>query len=77
MGDIQFNDGTQEFGPPPSTQHTGSTDLTGKIVTWGLASSRQQAQTILIVVLVVALLGIAYFMFFTGDSEVPSTPVYN
>ncbi len=77
MGDIQFEDGTQEFGTPPSRQNAGGVDITGKIVSWGLASNRQQAQIVMLVVIGVALLAAAYFMFFSGGTEVPSTPVYN
>ncbi len=75
MGDIKFDDGSQEFSAPP-TQAKGA-DLSGKLIAWGMAKDRQQAQVILIVVLVVAVLGIMYFMFFSGGSDVPSTPVYN
>lgn len=44
-GDVKFDDGTEEFGAPPARAQ--GTDLTGKIVTWGLAKNREQAQYIL------------------------------
>lgn len=77
MGDIQFNDGTSEFGAPPTRGTAGGTDLTGKLVTWGLAKDRQQAQMIMAAVAVVALLGAGYLAFFTGGTDVPTAPVFN
>jgi len=66
---MQFNDSADEFGTPP-TQSAG-TDITGKLVTWGLASNRQQAEYILMAVGAVALLAALYFMFFGGSSSAP------
>ena len=75
-GEIKFDDSTGEFGAPP-TRPKGA-DIAGMIVSWGLAKDRQQAQTVMIVIVGVALLGAAYFMFFSGSSsDVPTTPVYN
>lgn len=74
-GDIKFNDGTEEFGAPP-TRSQGS-DIVGMIIKWGLAKDRQQAQIIMLVVCGIALLAAAYFMFFSGGSDVPTAPVFN
>lgn len=75
-GEIKFDDSTQEFGAPP-TRPQGA-DIAGMIISWGLAKDRQQAQTIMVVIVGLALLGAAYFMFFSGGaSDVPTTPVYN
>lgn len=75
-GGIKFDDGTEEFGAPP-TRPQGA-DVAGMLISWGLAKDRQQAQTVMVVIVGLALLGAAYFMFFSGSSsDVPSTPVYN
>lgn len=69
MSEMQFNDGADEFGAPPV--RSVGTDITGKLVTWGLAGSRQQAEYILMVVGAIALLTALYFMFFGGSSSAP------
>lgn len=74
-GNIKFDDGTEEFGAPP--QRSQGSDIVGMLIKWGLARDRQQAQTIMMVVVGIALLGAAYFMFFSGGSDVPTAPVFN
>lgn len=73
-GDIKFNDGTEEFGAPP--QRSQGSDIAGMFIKWGLAKDRQQAQTVMLVIAGLALLAAAYFMFFSGGSDVPTAPVY-
>ncbi len=60
MNDMQFqSDDQNEFGSPPSRS---GTDLTGKLVTWGIVSSRQQAEYVMIgLAVLVALL--AFFVY--------------
>ena len=53
MSELQFDDQTNEFGRPPAS--TPSADLTGKIIAWGLASNREQAQYVMIGVLVAVI----------------------
>lgn len=64
MTDMQFETNPNEFGRPP-VQGKGF-DLTGKLIGWGLVSSRKEAEYVLIAVAVVALL--AAFYFFTSSS---------
>ena len=71
MGDIQFDDGSAEF--TPRQPESSSTDLTSKIVAWGLAKDRKQAEMVLIVVAVIAGLGALYFIFFSGGAAPAST----
>lgn len=60
MSDLQYDSSQNEFGRPP-VQEKG-VDITGKIVQWGLASNRQQAEYVLIGVGVVALI-VTYFVY--------------
>ncbi|MBV9159088.1 MAG: hypothetical protein JO019_00645 [Candidatus Kaiserbacteria bacterium] len=76
MSDLQFDDQRNEFGAPPVEAR--GTDLTGKIVSWGLASNAQQAQYILIGIVVIALIA-GYFIFksFSGGGAPPPPPAAN
>jgi hypothetical protein len=76
MGELQFDDQTNEFGVPP--KRSEGSDITGKIIAWGLAKDRAQAQTVLAIIGGVALLIAAYLMFFSGggSADVPATPNY-
>jgi hypothetical protein len=73
MADIQFETNPNEFGVPP--QEEGGWDLTGQIVSLGLAKTREQAEYVLIAVGVLALLVMVYFFFHgTGSSAPPLLP---
>ncbi|OGG50822.1 hypothetical protein A2763_00590 [Candidatus Kaiserbacteria bacterium RIFCSPHIGHO2_01_FULL_54_36] len=75
MGDMQFQtDDQNEFGAPQS--FADKPGVTGKLVEWGLASSVQQAEYILITVGAVCILIAGYFFFFSGGSSIPVQPVY-
>jgi hypothetical protein len=52
MDEVRFEDQGEEFGRPPERK---SFDLTAKIIQWGLASNRQQAEYILMAIGVGAL----------------------
>ncbi|MBI5457470.1 hypothetical protein HY971_01970 [Candidatus Kaiserbacteria bacterium] len=73
MSEMQFQDQTDEFGRPPVA--SGGFDLSGMLIKWGIASSRQQAEYVLIGVTVV-IIAIAVFVYFSGSgaSDVPTTP---
>jgi hypothetical protein len=71
MADIQFETNPNEFGVPP--QEEGGWDLTGQIVSLGLAQTREQAEYVLIGVGIIALI-VAAFFFFSGGSSVPPPP---
>ena len=61
MGEMQFQtDDQNEFGRPP--QQSAGADLTGKLVTWGLVSNRQQAEYMMIG-LAVLIAVIAFFVY--------------
>ncbi len=68
MSEIRFEDTTDEFGRPP--EQAAGFDFTGLLIKWGIASSRQQAEYILIAVGVFCLLVIAY-TFWGDDSRSP------
>lgn len=70
---VRFENQGEEFGAPPQRQ--GGFDLTGKLVEWGLASSAEQAQYVLIAVGVLALLVAGYLFFSSGASTPPPPPV--
>lgn len=72
MADMQFEDQTNEFGAPP--QQSAGFDLTGKLVDWGLVSSTEEAQYVLIGVAVVAFLAAAFFIFHSGGGSAPPPP---
>ncbi len=69
MGDMQFEDQTNEFGAP--RERATGFDLTGKLVQWGLVSTPQEAQYALIAVAVLAFLVAAYFLFSSGGGSAP------
>ncbi|OGG56145.1 hypothetical protein A3D71_03000 [Candidatus Kaiserbacteria bacterium RIFCSPHIGHO2_02_FULL_55_20] len=73
MSEMQFQtDNQNEFGRPPEA--SGS-DISGMLIKWGIASSRQQAEYVLIGI-AVAVFVIAAFIYFSGSgaSDVPTTP---
>lgn len=71
---VQFQtDNQNEFGPPP--QDT-SADFTGKMVAWGLVSTREEAQYVMVGVAVLSFIA-AFFFFFSSagsGSDVPPPP---
>ena len=72
-GQIQFSsDDQNEFKKP--LQDTG-TDFTSKLVSWGLVSSRDEAQYVLIGVAVLALAAAVFFFFSSGGGTPPPPPV--
>jgi hypothetical protein len=75
MADIQFDTNPSEFGTPP--QGKPGWDLTGQIVSLGLAKTREQAEYLLIGVAVLAIIIAAYFLFHSGGGEMSRTPVYS
>ncbi|MBI5644716.1 hypothetical protein HY970_01325 [Candidatus Kaiserbacteria bacterium] len=68
MSDLQFDTPDNEFGRPPEAKP--GFDITGKLVEWGLVSSRQEAQYVLIGVGVLALIA-AFFFMRSGGSSAP------
>ena len=75
MSDMQFqSDDPNEFvRQSPSS----SFDLSGMLVSWGLASSRQQAEYILLGVGVVCILIAGYFFWPSGGGDTRGQPIYN
>ena len=67
---MKFEEQADEFGRPP--QQSAGADLTGKIVAWGLASNRQQAEYILLGIGIAAFLLALYFIFSGGSGSDPS-----
>lgn len=74
MADMQFEaDQQNEFGRPPTYESAG---ITGKMVSWGLAKDRKQAEYILIGIVVVVLL-IAVWLYANSGGDVADTPRYS
>lgn len=70
MSEMQFNtEQENEFGRPPQVSESAS--WSAKLVSWGLASNRQQAEYIMIAAVVLAALIAAYFIFGGSGSEAP------
>ncbi|MDP2648602.1 MAG: hypothetical protein Q8P19_01740 [bacterium] len=69
---IQFENQGEEFGTPP--QKSGF-DLASRMVSWGLVSSRKEAEYAMIGVAALALLIAAFFFFRgVGGGSVPPPP---
>lgn len=68
MNNIQFDTPDNEFGQPQ--REAAGFDLTGKLIAWGLVSSRKEAQYVLIAVAVLALVG-AFILLRSGGAEPP------
>lgn len=75
MNDMQFDNSSNEFGTP--VQEKPGTDITGKLIKWGLVSTRQEAEYVLMAIGIIALVG-SFFMYrsLSGGSDVPTTPNY-
>ena len=62
MGEMRFDsDSENEFGAPP-TENAG-VDFTGKLVQWGVASNRKQAESVMIGLAVVVII-IAFLVYY-------------
>jgi hypothetical protein len=69
MADLQFDtDQTNEFGAPPTS--SSGEGLADKFIKWGLVSSRQQAEYLMLGIAGLVLI-IAIFVFTSGGSEPP------
>jgi len=73
--EVRFENQGEEFGAPP--QASAGFDLTGKMIQWGLVSSRQEAEYALGGTAVVALLIAIYFFWSGFASEAPPPPPPN
>lgn len=71
MTDLQFDTQSNEFGRPPAQQ--SGFDLSGKLVAWGLVSSRDEATYVLLAIGVLAL-GAAVFIFMSSSGSTPPPP---
>lgn len=74
MSEMRFEDNQNEFGRPPTA--SGGLDVSGLLVKWGIASSRQQAEYILLVIGAVCLILAGYLFFFSGGSTQDVGPRY-
>lgn len=75
MSDMRFEDQQNEFGRPPVA--SGGFDMSGMLIKWGVASSRQQAEYILITIGILALaVAVFVYMSSSGSSDVPTQPNY-
>ena len=72
---VQFSSEGDDYGAAP--QRSEGFDLTGKLVNWGLVSSREEAQYVLIAVAVIAILVAGYLVIHSlgGNSAPPPIPV--
>ena len=75
MGDLQFDDQTNEFGAPQ--RESAGSDITGKVVQWGLASNRQQAEYVLAGV-ALAIIDASFFLYkiIAGGEKLPPPQTY-
>ena len=74
MSDVQFqSDQQDEFGRPPAWQDSG---ITGKIVSWGLAKDRKQAEYVLIGILVLIIIAAIWIYSTSGSEPPPLLPEY-
>ena len=72
MSEMRFEDQQNEFVRSPSA---GGFDLSAMLIKWGLASSRQQAEYVLVGIGIIVL-AVAVFVYMSGSgtSDVPTTP---
>ncbi len=71
-GEVRFENQGEEFGTPP--ERSAGFDLSGKLMSWGLVSSRQEAQYVLIAIAVLALIGTFFALRGSGGSLPPPPP---
>jgi hypothetical protein len=73
MSEMQFQDQADEFGRPPVA--SGGFDLSGSLIKWGIVSTRQQAEYVLMGDAALAIV-VAIFVYVSGSgvSDVPTTP---
>ena len=64
MDEVHFENQGEEFGAPP--ERSGS-DLTSRLIRWGVVSNREQAQYVMIGVAVVVFI-IAFLVFRSATS---------
>lgn len=73
MSEMRFEDQQNEFGGPPVAG--GGFDMSGKLIAWGIASSRQQAEYFLIAIGILAFaIAVFVYMSSSGSSAVPTEP---
>lgn len=74
MNDLRFDTEQNEFGTP--THSDGGLDLAGRMVSWGFASDRRQAEYVLLTIVVIAIIAsfFAYRMFAGGGEAPPLLP---
>jgi len=71
---VHFDSQGDEYGAPP--QRAAGFDLTGKLVTWGLVSTPQEAQYVLIGIAVLAVVIAGYLLIgsVSGGGHLPPPP---
>lgn len=69
MNDIRFSsDQSDEFGRPAGRR---GFDLGGMLIRWGIAKSRQQAEYVMIGIVVVTFIVIFFLLWGSGSPEIP------
>lgn len=68
---VQFENQGQEFGKPPVES---GPDFTSKLVSWGLVSSRQEAQYVMIGIAVLAIVVAVFFFARSAGGNAPPPP---
>jgi len=75
MSEMQFQtDDQNEFGRPPAS--SGGFDLSGMLIKWGVVSSPQQAEYVLMAVGLLCLVGAGYFFWSDGGGDTHGRPTY-
>ncbi len=70
--DVSFENQGEEFGSPP---RSGGFSLSGLLVKWGLVSSRQEAQYVLLAIGVLAfVIAVYFFVSLSGGDTLPPPP---
>ena len=72
MDDIRFSsDQNDEFGRPAGRR---GFDLGGMLIRWGIAKNRQQAEYVMLGIVVLTFVAIFFLLWGSGSPEIPPPP---
>lgn len=70
-GNIQFDTPGDDFSRPTQAVGSSGTDLTSRLISWGLAKDRQQAQYVMLAIAACAII-LAFFVYKWSSPSAPA-----